>query len=258
MLLITDLKDIPLLSQPCGLTIGTFDGIHLGHQALLKHLKSKLPTDGVLAVFTFLNHPSHLFTPEQPTPLICPPLQKVKHLTDYGADIVFLIPFTSEFAQTPFRDFLRHLKKQLNFSHLALGMGATFGKNKEGDETNVLKLADELAFELDYLPKTKINDKPISSGRVRTSIMKGAFHEVQICLGRHYSLMGRLHEKNGLFHFPLPGICLPPEGIYPVRLKTNSTMYVARAHIIPQEQLIQIDPFKKKISLHDKDVEIIF
>jgi riboflavin kinase/FMN adenylyltransferase len=216
-----------------------------------------LPPHGTLAVFTFSTHPSHLFTPEQPSFLICPPLQKVKHLADYGADLVFLIPFTHEFAKTPFTEFLQHLKRQLNFSQLVLGSGAAFGKNKEGDETHVRKLATELNFVVDYLPKTRVDDIPISSGRIRSLIMQGALHEVQICLGRPYSLMGQLHEKNRFFYFPLPNICLPPEGIYPVRLKANSVTYLARAHILPQEQEIKIDPFQAKTPFHN-NVEIIF
>lgn len=258
MLLITDLADLPSLSGPCGLTIGSFDGVHLGHQALLKHLKSKLPSNGILAVFTFLNHPTHLFTPDRPVFLICPPLQKVKHLADYGADIVYLISFTPELAKTSFREFLHTLKKQLNFSYLALGAGATFGKNKEGDETHVRKLASECAFEVDYIPKTLVQGVPVSSGRVRSSIAQGALHEVHNCLGRHYSLMGRLKKEEGFFRFFLPGICLPPEGIYPVRIKTNSTTYLGRAQVAPKEQLVRLELLETTLSLHDKDVEVIF
>lgn len=258
MLLVTDLKDTPRLSEPCGLTIGSFDGVHLGHQALLHHLKSNLPVNGTVAVFTFLNHPSHLFTPERPVRLICPPLQKVKHLTDSGVGIVFLIPFTPKFANIPFKEFLTHLKMQLNFSSLALGTGAAFGRNKEGDETHVRKLSQELDFRIDYLPKVMIGNAPVSSGRIRSAILQGAFHEVQACLGRPYSLMGRLHEEKDFFHFPLPGICLPPEGIYPIRLKVSSTIDLARAHVLPQEQKIRIDPLKRAVSLHNKDVEVIF
>jgi riboflavin kinase/FMN adenylyltransferase len=258
MLLITDLNDIPLLSYPCGLTIGSFAGVHLGHQALLKHLKSKLPSNGILTVFTFSNHPSHLLTPDHLTPLICPPLQKVKSLVDYGADIVILIPFTAEFAKTSFREFLTQLKKKLNFSYLALGTGSTFGQNREGDESNVCKLAIELNFAADYLPKIIVGRAPVSSGRIRSSITQGAFHEAQDCLGHHYSLMGRLNVKNGFYHFFLPGICLPPKGIYPIRLKTHSKIYLARAYITPQEQWIQLDLIETAISLQGKDVEVIF
>lgn len=257
MLLITELDKLPLLSQPCGLTIGSFDGVHLGHQSLLKHLRSKLPSNGILAVFTFINHPSHVFNPNHPTSLICPPLQKVKHLSDYGTDIVFLIPFTAEFANTSFEGFLRKLKKHLNFSYLTLGTGAAFGRNREGDETNVRKLALELGFEVDYLPKTMIKGLPVSSGRVRTLISQGSFQDVQECLGRHYSLMGHL-EENAFYHFHLTDICLPPEGIYAVRLKTAENEYLGRALVSPKEKSMQFDLFNDSISLCDKDVEAIF
>jgi riboflavin kinase / FMN adenylyltransferase len=264
MLLITDLNAIPSLTQPCGLTIGSFDGVHLGHQALLQHLKSKflteceIPPEGLLCVFTFSTHPSQLFSPETPIPLICPPLQKVKHLADYGADIVFLIPFTPEFANMSFEHFLRQLKKNLRISHLAFGIGAAFGKNKEGDETNVRHLAAELHFEADYLPKTRIGGTPVSSGRIRALITQGSFQEVQTCLGRPYSLMGRLHQENGFYHFSLSGICLPPEGIYPIRLKTISSTFLGKAHIRAMEPMIRLELLKTETSLHGKDVEVIF
>jgi riboflavin kinase / FMN adenylyltransferase len=258
MLLITDLNEVPSLSKPCGLTIGSFDGVHLGHQALLQHLTSKLPTNGKVAVFTFSNHPTHLFTPERPVPLICPPLQKVKHLADCGVDFVILIPFTREFSKTPFREFLSHLKKQLNFSYLTLGMGASFGKDKEGVEANVRKIAAELSFAVDYLPKTVVGKDPVSSGRVRTAIAKADFHEAQNCLGRPYSLMGRLTEENGLLQFSLAGICLPPEGIYPVRIKIHDITHLGRAHVMPQNHIIRLDPLNTSTPLYNKDVEVIF
>jgi len=258
MLLITDLQEIPSLNDPCGLTIGSFDGVHLGHQALLQHLRSKLPSCGKLAVFTFSNHPTHLFTPERPVPLICPPLQKVKHLADCGVDLVFLIPFTREFSKTPFREFLSYLKARLNFFYLTLGMGASFGKDKEGIETNVRKLATELHFTVDYLPKTVVGKDPVSSGRVRTAITQADFHQVQHCLGRPYSLMGRPAQQSNLFQLSLPGICLPPEGIYPVRMKIHDTFHLGRASVLPKQHTIRLDPLHTSISLYNKDIEVIF
>jgi riboflavin kinase/FMN adenylyltransferase len=252
MLLITDLREIPALSEPCALTIGSFDGVHLGHQAILQHLKAKVP-GGKLTVFTFSNHPTHLFAPERPVPLICPPLQKVKHLADHGVDVVIMIPFTLKFSKTPFREFLSHLKKQLNFTYLTLGIGASFGKDKEGVEANVRKLATELSFTVDYLPKTIVSKDLVSSGRVRAALIQADFHQVQDCLGRPYSLMGRLNDS---LQFFLTGICLPPEGIYPVRIKFHDTIHLGRAQI--QGRSIQLDPLKPSIPFNNKDVEIIF
>lgn len=257
MLLITDLNDIPSISGSCSLTIGSFDGVHLGHQALFKHIKSKLP-NGTLTVFTFSNHPANYFNPHRPTLLVCPPLQKVKYLSDYGADIIILIPFTMKFAKTTFREFLERLKEKLNFSYLALGVDATFGKNKEGDETNVKKLAAELKITVDYLPKTIYGTSHISSGKVRSLIGQAAFDELQNYLGRRYSLMGRIRQENGIYSFPLTGICLPPDGIYSVRIKTNHENHLARAHIISQKQVIEIDILETVVSLHGQNIEVIF
>lgn len=247
MLLITDLKDLPTLTD-CGLTIGTFDGVHLGHQALLRHLKKK---SGKVVVFTFSNHPTQVFRPDNPTPLICPPLQKVKQLYDSGADIVILVPFTPSFAQTPFDKFLHDLKLKINFSHLTLGTGAVLGKNREGNEDNIRTLGTKLHFSVDYLPKTLLKGQPISSGRIRTAITQGHFHEVQESLGRPYSLMGHLNEND----FPLPGICMPPDGVYAVQIKTGATQHLGRALISSKKQSLQLD---LPTSLHGKDVEVIF
>ena len=254
MLLITDLKDIPSVNQPSALTIGSFDGVHLGHQALLKHLRAKLPPNGLLTVLTFTNHPSHLFTPNTPTPLIHPPLQKVKHLFDCGVDNVILIPFTKEFAQTPFDLFLIELKNALSFSHLAFGTGAVFGKNREGNEANIRRLAPELGLEVDYLPKYLLNGSPVSSGRIRTLISQADFPAAKSCLGRPYSLMGRLTA--GTMHFP--GICLPPEGSYPIHLKTSHQTYPGTARISPKNSQIHIDLVDVKVPLAAQDAEVIF
>ena len=258
MLLITDLNDIPSLNRPSALTIGNFDGVHLGHQALLQHLRAKLPPEGVLTVLTFSNHPSYFFTPDSPTPLIYPPLQKVKYLFDCGADIVLLIPFTAECANTPFDAFLRRLKKQLSFSYLAFGTGAVFGQARQGNEQRVKQLAPELETEVDYLPKYQLNGSPVSSGRIRTLITQAAFPDAQHCLGRPYSLMGRIFQekKNHVMHFP--GICFPPEGTYPIHLKTSTQTYLGKAHISPQSDHIQLDLLNAKIPLVGKEAEIIF
>lgn len=254
MLLITDLDDAPDFNNPCGLTIGSFDGVHLGHQALISHLRSELPSNGILTVFTFSNHPSQNFTPHAPVPLISPPLQKVKYLGEIGVDIVVLIPFTTQFSQTPFDQFLSRLKERLEFSYLALGAGATFGKGKEGNEANVKRLAPELGFKVDYLPKFLLDGIPVSSGRIRTLISQGEFSKAQACLGRPYSLMGHIqdHEMNAT------NLCLPPEGTYSVSLKIADQIHLGSAEVSPVEQKIRLDFLNKSLKINHQEVEIFF
>ncbi|SRR5581483_5738728 len=258
MLLIPEIEKIPKIHQPCGLTIGSFDGVHLGHQTLLKRLREKLPLNSLLVVYTFTNHPSHLFAPHAPIPLICSPLQKVKLLGDYGADMVIFTPFDQQFAKMPFDKFLELLKQKLCFSHLVLGAGATFGCKRQGKEENVRELATSLNFEVEYLPKTHARKKLISSGLIRTLIQSGAFHEASECLGRPYSLMGHLNVENGCYNFPTQGLCLPPDGIYPVRIKTELKSYLGRAQISPRDQKIYLETIKQNLSLKNKEIEIVF
>ncbi len=138
-----------------------------------------------------------------------------------------------------------------------LGIGATFGKGKEGDENAVRNLSEKLEFSAEYLPKTMIDGEPVSSGRIRSLIAKGAFHAVKQRLGRDYSIIGRC-DGNEFYNLSLQGICLPPEGIYPVRLKRRSSLDLARAYVIPPEQKIRLDLFHETVPLHDEDIEVIF
>lgn len=258
MLLITDLNTIPPDFPPCGLTIGSFDGVHLGHQALLKTLREKIGPTAPLVVFTFSNHPSHHFNPNNPVPLICPPLQKAKLLETYGADVVILTPFTLDFSQTEFDVFLSTLKKKLKFTHLVLGTGATFGRHKQGNEENVGKMAFQLDFQVEYLPKSKLHGEAISSGRIRSYITQGAFDKVEEGLGRPYSLLGHLVEEGSYYVMKAEGLCLPPKGSYSVMLKAGSEKHPAKADVDPLKHQICIERVGRMGHLPTQEIEIVF
>ena len=220
MTLITSLEAIPLIEQPCGLSIGTFDGVHLGHQALLRYLKVHLPAPAPLIAFTFANHPSTLFSPHSPTSLIYPKKKRAELLFSCGADYVIMPPFTKALAELSYEEFLDLLREKFPRFHLVLGEGATFGKGREGNESRVKESAQKKNFTVEYLPKTLFGPQPISSGRIRIAIKSGYFEEASSCLGRPYGLYGRVvDEKEGLLFVVNQEICLPPEGIYPQRSK---------------------------------------
>lgn len=242
MHLIESLHDIPSIDTPCGLTIGSFDGVHLGHQALIKRLKAALPPQGVPIVFTFSNHPTHLFNPSNPAQLICTPAHKLRLLEACGVKVVIMIPFSQEFSQLGTEEFLTLLKTKLHFSELILGEGATFGKNREGNAAHVKALAERLHFKADYISKTFLGNRPISSGRVRLAITTANFQEAALCLGREYSLYGHLTQEKEHYLLPLKNICLPPEGIYPVRIQSGGTVQLGRAHINASRSYLRIDP----------------
>lgn len=206
------------------LTIGNFDGVHLGHQALLKALKQYKSERSV--VITFENHPSQVLNPESATPLLCTLDHKLKLLNENGVDDVILIPFTAAFAQQKAEDFLQRVRERCPFSHLILGPDAAFGKNRHGDRTHMEAYANEQHFHLDYLEPLTVAGTQVSSSLIRNLIQKGDLQAASKLLGRRYSVYSSITKGQGLggkIGFPtlnidVDGLCLPPLGVYAVQV----------------------------------------
>lgn len=155
------------------LTIGFFDGVHVGHQALLKRLR-ECPHATIL---TFTNHPASAFG-KQPPPLLIPFEEKISLLKPY-ADELLILTFTREFAQTSYEDLLA----QFDLSYLILGTGAAFGKNREGTEEKLR--SKPRSFQIEYIPKVIIDGEPVSSSRIRQAIAEKKHQLITQLLGRH-------------------------------------------------------------------------
>lgn len=157
------------------LTIGFFDGVHIGHQALLKQLRTHPHT----TILTFSNHPLDLIKPPAP-PLLIPYEERIRRLRAY-ADELIVVPFTASFAETTYEELLA----QFSLSHLLLGKGSVFGKNREGNETNVRRYAAKYGFAVTYLPKLLFQGEPVSSSRIRQALQAGNTSLAQQLLGNH-------------------------------------------------------------------------
>lgn len=155
-------------------TIGFFDGVHLGHQILLKRLREHKSA----TILTFSNHPQSIIRPPAPE-LLIPFAEKIALLGEY-ADEVIVLPFTAEFAETPYDKLL----DQFECSHLIMGLGAAFGKNREGNEKNVRKYAAKRGIQVEYIPKMLFENEPISSSRIRKALAAGNIALAQQLLGR--------------------------------------------------------------------------
>jgi riboflavin kinase/FMN adenylyltransferase len=145
------------------LTIGFFDGVHIGHQAILKKLRSHTFS----TVLTFMNHPQEVLHPPAPELLISF-AEKIKILQKYADDVV-AVPFTLEYAATPFDELL----SQFDLSHIILGEGAVFGKDRQGNEENVRNYGASRDIIVEYVPKLLFQDEPVSSSRIRKAIAAG-------------------------------------------------------------------------------------
>lgn len=148
----------------CSATLGFFDGVHLGHQKLLKALNQKnLPS----VVLTFEKPPKTILFPEKKPFLLCSFAEKIQRLSACQVDYVYLLPSTRSFLSQSYKDFLCSIKTFVPFVHLVLGEGAAFGKHRKGTQENIEALGHLWGFSTEYIPPLQSEGKIISSTRIR-------------------------------------------------------------------------------------------
>jgi riboflavin kinase/FMN adenylyltransferase len=194
MQIVTSLEALPKV--PMALTIGAFDGLHLGHQAILAQLRSYgVPT----CVLTFAEHPLKTLQPERAPQVITPVEVKCSLLkTDY----CLLLEFTKEFASMSYSELL----ERIPVSHLVFGKGAVFGRGREGTEANVRAWTERSGVHVEYIDKIP----GFSSTAIRSAIQAGHLEQAEKLLGRPHLLFAPSQR------FSAENLVLPPDGIYPL------------------------------------------
>lgn len=186
MNIVYDLEDIPSdLSKPIVLTIGNFDGVHLGHQYILKNVREKAGPTGSSVVLTFQTHPQHFFDPENKIPLISTLEEKTDLLESCDVDLIIALPFDQSTAECTYDDFLSKLRSHLPFNQLVLGTGATLGKDRGGTEETLRAYGGKHGFSLEYIQKYKVDNAVVSSRTIRTLLSEGKKKEAEQLLGHH-------------------------------------------------------------------------
>lgn len=186
------------VQTPLALSIGMFDGVHLGHQKIIeqlneisqkKHLES--------ALLTFWPHPRTIFSPSDDLKLLSTLEEKSYLLDKNGIQNLFLQEFDKEFRNLTGEEFIRQiLKEKLNVKHLIIGHDHTFGKNKSGDFQLLEKMAPEMGFEVEQIEAVDFGEKHISSTQIRNALSSGKIKEANQMLDYHYSLAGKVvHGK---------------------------------------------------------------
>jgi riboflavin kinase/FMN adenylyltransferase len=204
------------------LTIGNFDGVHLGHIKILDTMRHE---GGERVLLTFSNHPSVVLRHTH-TKLILKTPAKLDQLSKFGIQTLLTIPFTKALSEQSAEAFLATLRYHVPFTHLVLGHDATIGKDRSGDESEIKRLAKQMNFEVKYVPHTLQDGLPISSSRIRAALQHGTLKEVEKLLGRPYSISGPVQRgagKGRLLGFATTNLCieelsLPPLGVYAVKI----------------------------------------
>lgn len=259
MITVSHIEETPSLPAPRALTIGSFDGLHLGHLSLLRELRRLATDKGSIAVFTFANHPAQILKNRPPTPFLSTQKQKLLLLEKAGVNLVILQEFTPDFAAQAYEQFLQKISAYFPFSHLVLGEGATLGKNRQGDEKAVSELGEKCGFEAHYLRKASYQGLPISSGRIRSCIQQGNLQGAAELLGRPYSLFGPFYAASAnRGSFSLENLCSLPKGRYVVEILYRERAFPALAEIgeDPLKMSLEIPSCPEDLS--EKNIEIVF
>lgn len=192
------------------LTIGFFDGVHLGHQYLIEQMCQTKQEGEKIAIVTFTDHPLFFLKGKSP-PLLTHPSQKLQLLQQLSLDLIFLFSFDKGLRQLSYEEFLGKIYKNFPFKHLFLGKGARFGKEQQGEEIAVTTLGKKWGFKTHYIPLYQQKELLISSSQIRKSLQEKQLSLAQALLGRPYRIW---IEKPDQGFFSIEKQLLPPPGVY--------------------------------------------
>lgn len=275
MKLIKGMGDIPDEFRDVFVTIGNFDGVHLGHQFLFKTLLQEARQKHRKAVvITFDPHPKKTLHPDRrPFYLITTLEEKIRLIEKQGIDALMIIPFTLEFSETTAEEFVRHiLWDALHIRKILIGHDYTFGKNKAGDESLLAAFGSKLGFEVGIINAFKIDNAVISSTRLRYAILEGDVKKAAAILGRPYNLSGIVIEgsrRGGTLGFPTANIkpvkvLIPANGVYAAIIHMDGNRYKGVLNIgvnptFADEKLsIEVHLLKFNDNIYGKNLDILF
>jgi riboflavin kinase / FMN adenylyltransferase len=224
------------------LTIGNYDGVHLGHQKILSMVGKKAEEiGGTSMVMTFDPHPVKVIAPEKNVKLLTTPGEKARLIAKMGIDVLLFITFTKEFSQIAPDEFIsKILVEKLNIKEVIVGANYSFGKSKKGNIDLLRKRGKEFGFHATAVQDVMLQGNIVSSSSIRSLLLKGAVREVTTYLGRAYSILGDVIKGKGrgksILNIPTANITspveiAPKEGVYAVRVGYKGSIYDGVANI---------------------------
>jgi riboflavin kinase/FMN adenylyltransferase len=212
------------IQRPTVLTLGVFDGLHLGHQLIMRTVVERArETGSVPTVITFDPHPRAVLHPESAPPLLQTLDQKVEGFGVLGIEQTIVIRFDEQFSQTRAEDFLRDVvKDRLHAREVYLGRGFAFGHDREGNIELLRRVSRDLGFVADEVPEVQFRNQRVSSSRVRRLLAEGKVNLARRLLARPYGVEGRVErgaERGRLLGVPTANLhprnrVIPRNGVY--------------------------------------------
>ncbi|MBK50198.1 MAG: bifunctional riboflavin kinase/FAD synthetase [SAR202 cluster bacterium] len=242
MNLIEELKEYKDLRNSI-VTIGVFDGVHLGHQNLISQVVNEANIHKLCpTIITFVNHPASILRNNFTTEFICSLEERIRLLKLLSVEQVIPISFDKQVANLSAEHFIGFLQKTIKMEKMVIGPDFAMGRNRSGSSITLPKLADKMGFQVKSIKSvTDTSNAHISSTSIRKQIKQGDFQHVNSQLGRTYSLDGTVIQgmKRGRqLGFPTAnlqlmnaGIVIPPDGIYATRTLVDNKSYLSATSI---------------------------
>ena len=241
MIIYRTLEEIRGRIGNAAVTIGNFDGVHLGHREIFRSVVDLSGClGGTSVVITFFPHPLKVLAPERDFRLITTYEEKERLIAESGVDVLVTIPFSRSLASLPAEDFVRDiLVGRIGMKGIIVGYDYAFGRNREGDASLLRTLGAELGFSVDVLEQIGNEDEGFSSSMVRKMIAEGDVRGVVEFLGRSFSVGGKVvhgYHRGRVIGFPTANVrveeeLLPGPGVYAVKVEGEGTVWDGACNI---------------------------
>lgn len=250
--------------QACWLTIGSFDGVHRGHQVVIRQLvegahKAKMPA----VVLTFHPHPAAVLRGYDYPFYLTTPEERARLLGELGVDVVITHPFNQQVAAIEARDFMTRLHRQLNVKHLWVGYDFAMGKDRQGNYAMLRELGGELGYRTHLTSALKIDGEVVSSSRIRFLLGAGQVAEAATLLGREFAICGKVipgDHRGASLGFPTAnlevwgGQAIPAAGVYVCRARVQGKTWGAVTNI-GVRPTFEAEPVPPRVETHLLDFQ---
>ena len=249
-------------------TIGTFDGVHIGHKYIIEHLNKIAKREhGESVLLTFFPHPRHvLYEDDQALKLLNTFDEKKESLKDVGLQNFVVQNFTKEFSRIKYVNFVRDvLVEKLNVDHLVIGYDHHFGRNREGSIKELQELSSLYNFTLEQIPPQKKNDVSVSSTKIRKLLQEGNIENANKYLGYEYMLTGNVvhGDKMGrTINYPTANLevedckLIPKAGVYVVKLTFMTTNFFGMLNIGVKTNKMEVHIFNFSKEIYNEKIKI--
>jgi len=252
-------------------TIGTFDGLHLGHKAILNKLKVSAEKKRLPALaITFEPHPRVLVTPDSPPPLLTCLNEKVKLFSQYLDGKLLVLEFNDRLKNLTAEEFTTtYLVEKINLAKLIVGYDHAFGKNRSGTINDLMNLSRQYSFELEIVDPVIVDGRPISSTRIRKAIAENKYNQALEFLGHPYPLGGNVIRGIGLgkkIGYPTANLqistrkLLPADGVYACRTEIkervfNGMLFIGKNNFNPDAgKSVEVNIFDFDEDIYDQEI----